>query len=180
MPMSIWVRRLGRLLLLLAAVILGLVAGVAVFFAAAGPLNFLGAAGVWMLLALAAVAQALIMSGAAWLASRWLSVAQRRWFAGLFAAAGLVLGVVLVSLILRQPLDAPASVAQPRADTQFWDLPTGSRLAYSHFAAQGARRATPIIFLHGGPGSPLRGPDFDYYRQFSADGFAACQGFTGL
>ncbi|HRQ42441.1 MAG TPA: alpha/beta fold hydrolase [Chloroflexota bacterium] len=56
-------------------------------------------------------------------------------------------------------------------DTDYWQLPTGSRLAYTHFAADGPAHSAPIIFLHGGPGSPLRGPDCAFYSQFTPYGF---------
>ncbi|MGV9772189.1 alpha/beta fold hydrolase [Streptosporangium sp. NPDC003464] len=47
---------------------------------------------------------------------------------------------------------APAGVA-------FWDLPTGSRIAYTVTRAA-EPRPTPVIFLHGGPGTPGEGaPD---------------------
>jgi len=36
---------------------------------------------------------------------------------------------------------------------QYWNLPTGSHIAFIHYVAQTSRKATPIIFLHGGPGA---------------------------
>ncbi|OON32528.1 hypothetical protein BSA16_05355, partial [Micromonospora sp. Rc5] len=45
----------------------------------------------------------------------------------------------------------------PPAGVRFWDLPTGSRIAYVHAAASGTPRSTPVLFLHGGPGTPGEG-----------------------
>jgi len=36
---------------------------------------------------------------------------------------------------------------------RYWNLPTGSRLAYVHVPAQGAAKRTALLFLHGGPGA---------------------------
>ncbi|MGR6920299.1 alpha/beta fold hydrolase [[Actinomadura] parvosata] len=39
--------------------------------------------------------------------------------------------------------------------TRYWDLPTGSRIAYTRTPARGERRRdTPVILVHGGPGAP--------------------------
>jgi proline iminopeptidase len=37
-------------------------------------------------------------------------------------------------------------------NTQYWDLPTGSHIAYTQIPAQGIRKPSPVIFLQGGPG----------------------------
>jgi len=34
-----------------------------------------------------------------------------------------------------------------------WDLPTGSHIAVLHVPAQGVPKATPLILVHGGPGT---------------------------
>jgi proline iminopeptidase len=47
-------------------------------------------------------------------------------------------------------LDVPYVV--PRTTTQYWNLPTGSKIAYTHIASKGAKKPYPIIYLHGGPG----------------------------
>ena len=54
---------------------------------------------------------------------------------------------------------------------QFWELPTGSRIAYVRIAAEGQPRPTPIIFLHGGPGVPDMKGDADYFGRLAQDGF---------
>jgi proline iminopeptidase len=81
----------------------------------------------------------------------------------LVAAAGAVL--------LFKPLDVPADTLAARHDTRYWALATGSRLAYSHFPATGERRAEPIVFLHGGPGAPLRESEYRFFERFARDGY---------
>lgn len=58
---------------------------------------------------------------------------------------------ILVPFRLQPPTEMPASV-------MFWDLPSGSRIAYAHAAASASTTSEPpVIFLHGGPGTPGEG-----------------------
>ena len=41
---------------------------------------------------------------------------------------------------------------QKRKGTQYWDLGTGSRIAYMLVPAKGIKKPYPIIYLQGGPG----------------------------
>jgi pimeloyl-ACP methyl ester carboxylesterase len=102
------------------------------------------------------------------------------------AAASVVAGVLcfgaLYLLLLRPPArTTPVLVAGP--EVRYWQLPTGSRIAYVKSTAVGQRRPEPVIFLHGGPGIPVLptfavlgerpaldtltalGHDVDYYDQ---------------
>jgi proline iminopeptidase len=79
--------------------------------------------------------------------------------AGAFALTALV--------PMGDPQFPPASVAGQR----FWELPTGSRIAYVRVSAEGTVRPTPIIFLHGGPGVPDMKGDSEYFGRLSRDGF---------
>ncbi|WP_433604813.1 alpha/beta hydrolase [Prescottella agglutinans] len=76
---------------------------------------------------------------------------------GLAAVTGLVVCAAAGVTILR-PFPPQAAMPAP-ADVEFWELPTGSRIAYVHAPAAGAtqRRDTPVIFVHGGPGTPGEG-----------------------
>lgn len=75
------------------------------------------------------------------------------------------------ALLLFKPLEVPADTLAARGDTRYWSLATGSRLAYTHFAAVGKRQAEPIVFLHGGPGAPLRDSEYSFFERFAADGY---------
>ncbi|MFJ8685785.1 alpha/beta fold hydrolase [Micromonospora wenchangensis] len=66
------------------------------------------------------------------------------------AVAGLAAATVF------RPGPHPAAPPPP-ASVRFWDLPTGSRIAYVHAVASGTPRPTPVLFLHGGPGTPGEG-----------------------
>ncbi len=80
-----------------------------------------------------------------------------------------VVGAFTVTAL--RPLDDPRVPPAPVVGQRVWDLPTGSRIAFARLPAQGHPRATPVIFLHGGPGVPdLRG-DARYFGQLTRDGF---------
>lgn len=81
-----------------------------------------------------------------------------------------VLALTAIALLFK-PLELTAHTAQPRLDTQYWQLSTGSRLAYTRFAAAGGHRAEPIVFLHGGPGAPLRDGDHRFFERFAREGY---------
>jgi pimeloyl-ACP methyl ester carboxylesterase len=66
-----------------------------------------------------------------------------------------------------------ACVAPPVSAAEYWELPTGSRIAYLKFPAHGQRQQHPIVFLHGGPGSyaVTIEPTTRVMSQLSEDGF---------
>lgn len=43
-----------------------------------------------------------------------------------------------------------------RSGVQFWDLPTGSHLAYVHVARTTEFAKAPVVYVHGGPGGAFR------------------------
>jgi proline iminopeptidase len=65
--------------------------------------------------------------------------------------------------------------AVPYANTRYWQLPTGSLIAYSEYDPPQGMAVKPeaIVYLHGGPGV-RQGPfDQDIYGTFAASGFRA-------
>jgi pimeloyl-ACP methyl ester carboxylesterase len=97
-------------------------------------------------------------------------------FRRLYLMRGLALvsaGFVIVQyVVLLRPASKIGAVT-PYGTTRYWQLPTGSRIAYSEFdpPAGVAVRPFPIVFVHGGPG--LRQAAFDQraYGPFADDGF---------
>ena len=61
---------------------------------------------------------------------------------------------VLAYLIQLVSVQALASDTES-SRIHFWDLPTGSHIAYVHYLAPDPSRQPPVIFLHGGPGAYL-------------------------
>lgn len=69
--------------------------------------------------------------------------------------AGLaLLGALVVLLVLLfKPVPAEIAPIRPRAATQYWTMPGGYRIAYTHLPRkQGGPPRPPVVFLHGGPG----------------------------
>ena len=91
------------------------------------------------------------------------------------AATAVVLTVIFVVALYGVILRPSRSLGDPVAydRMEYWQLPTGSRIAYSEYdPPPGVTvRPDPIVFLHGGPG--LRhGPfDRDAYAAFTTRGF---------
>lgn len=80
--------------------------------------------------------------------------------------------VALYLLVLRpNPLHFTEVI--PVAGTRYWQLPTGSRIAYLEYEppAGVAVKPDPVVFLHGGPGLRFAPFDGDFYGKFAADGF---------
>ena len=75
--------------------------------------------------------------------------AVRWWLLG-----GTIAYVVLAQLMVGRRPEPNLVPPEPAPGTQYWSLSNGSRLAYVVTRATGARRDTPVIVLHDGPGMP--------------------------
>ncbi|HEY6707072.1 MAG TPA: alpha/beta hydrolase [Actinomycetota bacterium] len=86
---------------------------------------------------------------------------------GAWALAGIAVFVATVLVPVGDPRRPPAPVAGQR----FWDLPTGSRIAYVERPAGGRPRPTPVVFVHGGPGIADMAGDTAYFGRLAGDGY---------
>ena len=132
------------------SVIFGVGCTIAVFFGAAFLLDSSNA-----LFVVAISVGFLITSGGAWLAARMMTRARPGKIAlGVGAATMLLLALVTAVTIL-PPLGSTSAAREappiPRG-VGYWDLNTGSHLAYLKVPAQGRAKATPILMVGGGPG----------------------------
>ena len=78
-----------------------------------------------------------------------------RWRCRLFRIGGAVVGLLGLALILVLLLPVSVTVAPltPRADTRYWQMEGGYRIAYTLLTPPfGIAERVPVIFLHGGPG----------------------------
>lgn len=113
----------------------------------------------------------------AWLGTRICSMVWRTLRPARFAtiSSGLLttLFVVALYLLILRPTPLQLAETRPFENTHYWQLSTGSRIAYSEYdpPAGASMKPEPIVFLHGGPG--LRQAQFDqeFYGGFAADGF---------
>lgn len=143
------------MLVIVLGVVAGLAAGGLMIVVAAAvapyPVIFLGAGAVAL-----CVTTSLVVRGAVALGSGrrgWRTA----WISGVAWTA--LVGVAFGLLFLRP---FPAMPDQPvPAGVRFWKLDDGTRLAYVASPATTAeRKATPVVFLHGGPGTPDEGLPF--------------------
>ena len=74
----------------------------------------------------------------------------KRFFKWLGIALGMILLVFLLLLVIPEKEVVPA--IQPRANTQYWEMAEGFKIAYTHFKGVDSMNLAPIVFLHGGPG----------------------------
>jgi proline-specific peptidase len=140
---------LGWLVMTL-SILLGLFGAGAAFFGAALLFTAPGA-----LVVVALLVGFLLTCGGAWVAASMMSWARSGRIAlGIGAATMLVLTLVS-SLTVFQPLPSiPAAHNPPPlpVGVRYWNLNTGSHIAYLEVSAQGKARAAPIILVGGGPG----------------------------
>lgn len=60
---------------------------------------------------------------------------------------------------------------KPRATTQYWNLSTGSKIAYTHIESKGIKKTYPIIYLHGGPGGYVYTKNIETLGELSESGY---------
>ncbi|MBN1248502.1 MAG: alpha/beta fold hydrolase [Anaerolineae bacterium] len=109
--------------------------------------------------------------GIAWLVAHGLALSRRARFS---IVATLVLTIAIavpaaVIILVTPPLDAAAeTVTGPH--TEFWTLPTGSEIAYTHVpAASSLRVRNPIVVLHG-LGEATLAAEIAFFGQLSESG----------
>jgi proline iminopeptidase len=78
--------------------------------------------------------------------------------------------VAVLAFIALDTVDVPPP-PEPLAETAYWELPTGSRIAYYHYPAAGVPREAPLIYLHDGPGFSVLPAERAFYRRFADAGF---------
>jgi proline iminopeptidase len=98
--------------------------------------------------------------------------AARRWRVRmLLFCAGTAAVVGLFAWTALLPMDDPRLPPAPVEGQRFWNLPTGSRIAYVRMPAEGRAKPAPVVFLHGGPGVPDMKGDSEYFGRLARDGF---------
>ncbi|MCC3373795.1 alpha/beta fold hydrolase [Cohnella sp. REN36] len=88
--------------------------------------------------------------------------------------AAYALGAILLALTafaLLKPLDDPQHPPDPIEGLRYWELSTGSTIAYKLIAGKGTKRPDPIVFLHGGPATPDMAGDAAYFGRLAAIGY---------
>jgi proline iminopeptidase len=81
----------------------------------------------------------------------------------------LCLVAYLLAVFIPRSYDVPHM--HKRKGTQYWDLQTGSRIAYTLVSAKGQKKPFPIIYLQGGPGGFISDRNIHMLAPLSEDGF---------
>jgi hypothetical protein len=164
---NLWLRRVAAVLLTLAAVASALCAAAVVpYFLAAWSTS------IPLLSATGVLAFALVTWGGSRLGARlWQAPKSSRFPAFLCGAMTLLFVIALYIEILR-PSPIRFVTRTTLSNTQYWQLPTGSR-AYSEYDPPTGVSVSPypIVFLHGGPGMHSTAADADFYPLLAAYGF---------
>jgi proline iminopeptidase len=88
-------------------------------------------------------------------------------YAGYLALAGIAMYLMTVFIPRTYDDPLPASLA----GMQYWQLSTGSRIAYVKLPARTPVRATPVIYLHGGPGGFITDRNVQALAPLTDDGY---------
>jgi proline iminopeptidase len=94
---------------------------------------------------------------------------RRKLFTFIKYALLLCVAVSLLIAFIPRIYDVPQ--LQKREGAQYWDLPTGSKIAYTLVSAKGAKKPHPIIYLQGGPGGFISNRNINILAPLSEDGY---------
>jgi pimeloyl-ACP methyl ester carboxylesterase len=163
----LWVRRIAAVLIFLLAVGAALAAGLLTpYFLAARTANIL-------LLTISAVVSFAVLAWAGTKLSLFCWGTDR---SGLTPTLSGLLTVIFLGWLyvgVLRPSGSHFPHALPYANTRYWQLPTGSVIAYSEYDPLPGVAVKPeaIVYLHGGPGVRQAPFDQDIYGSFAANGF---------
>jgi proline iminopeptidase len=83
----------------------------------------------------------------------------------------ILIGIVVLSAKVFIPRNYPVPKLEMRAGTQYWDLPTGSKIAYTLIPGKNEKKPFPIIFLQGGPGAPIYKRNIELLSPLAENGY---------
>ena len=146
------VRLVFAWILLFLAILLGIVGAALSFFLGAMFLS-----NITLLSVTAVLVCFLISFSLSWFAGGKMLRAHRTRFAlwvGLITAIGIIL---ISSFTIFKPLVPSSEIIKPKVPeaVDYWELESGSRIAYLKFPAENKTKEEPVIFLHGGPGGAV-------------------------
>ncbi len=88
-----------------------------------------------------------------------------------FIAYALLLSLAAFILLAFIPGTYDVPQMKKRIGTQFWNLPTGSKIAFTVVSAKGTKKPFPIIYLQGGPGGFISDRNIEMLAPLSEDGY---------
>ncbi len=88
-----------------------------------------------------------------------------------FLAISMLLCIAVYSFLILIPKHYSVPQLKEKASTQFWNLSTGSKIAFTKIESVGEKKPYPIIYLHGGPGGFITDRNTATLSPLAADGF---------
>jgi proline iminopeptidase len=146
-------KRLLRIVILILIVAFSLVGGAAMFFFSA----FFGDS-VFVLTLSSLLVCFVIAAGLAFLLFKKSGKKRRNRVALAVGFGSVLLLSILAAITIFSPLEADEAdypQAKLPEGIEYWDLSTGSHIAYLRVGGQPPTMDTPVIFLHGGPGASI-------------------------
>ncbi len=157
-------------ILLFIGIVLGIIGAVAGFLFSAALMS-----SVFLLSITGILICFLISFSLSWLAGKRILPSLRTRFALGVGVATILVVILLSALTIFKPLIPSSERIQPVVppEVQYWELDTGSSIAYQRFPAEERRYKEPVIFLHGGPGGAVVSfrPITDVISSLSGDGY---------
>lgn len=95
--------------------------------------------------------------------------ATRNFFRGLRVAA--LLGIAGLGFAVFWPRSYGTIPPEQRAGIRYWNLPTGSRIAYTLIPGMGKKKPCPIVYLDGGPGGAVTNGLIHMMMPFAEEGY---------
>ena len=84
----------------------------------------------------------------------------------------IVLGIIISAFTwLSLPVSDFDYDDTPRASTNYWELKTGSKIAYTHIKSKTDSVKSTIIYLHGGPGGYINDLNINVFEEISESGY---------
>ena len=78
--------------------------------------------------------------------------------------------IIIISLISSFNSNSQ-NISSSLSSTQYWNLNSGSKIAYCYFEGKGQKKPYPIIYLHGGPGAYISNEIINAISKFSDYGY---------
>src|SRR5687767_8284964 len=79
--------------------------------------------------------------------------------------------LIILCILIFKPNRFNAVDSKERTGTKYWQLKTGSVIAYTLITGKGTRKPYPLIYLHGGPGAGITNKEVETLSNLSEDGY---------
>lgn len=83
----------------------------------------------------------------------------------------LVVLIAYAAFVVFYPNSYDVPQFKEREGTKYWKLPTGSKIGYTLVPAKGVKKASPVIFLHGGPGGFITDRNIELLGKLANEGY---------